>query len=128
MPCLHVSYCSYINLNAIINHRLAMLVDQLKNALGERCILTGPAETQAFTEDWRGRYRGSALCVALPATTDEVSTIVQLCAAAGVSIIAQGGNTSLCGGAVPNSNAPPPVIVNLQRMRRVRSIDRKSVV
>jgi FAD/FMN-containing dehydrogenase len=100
-----------------------MLVDQLKNALGERCILTGPAETQAFTEDWRGRYRGSALCVALPATTDEVSKIVQLCAAAGVSIIAQGGNTSLCGGAVPDSNAPPPVIVNLQRMRRIRSID-----
>jgi FAD/FMN-containing dehydrogenase len=38
-------------------------------------------------------------------------------------VLPQGGNTSLCGGAVPATNGPPPVIVSLARMRRIRRLD-----
>src|SRR5262245_51992398 len=99
-----------------------MLLQELRTVLGDRGLVTAPAEMQPFTEDWRGRYRGEALCVALPADTNETAAVVRGCAKAGVPVLAQGGNTSLCGGAVPDA-ATRPVIVNLQRMRRIRSVD-----
>lgn len=70
-----------------------------------------------------GRYRGRALCVVHPSTTEQVAAVVRLCAAANVPMLAQGGNTSLCGGAVPASQGQPPVIISLARMRRIRHID-----
>ena len=100
-----------------------MLVDALKAVLGENGIIAPPADVSAFTEDWRGRYRGPAMCVALPANTEQVAATVKLCAEAGVRVLAQGGNTSLCGGAVPSADDPLTVIVNLRRMRRIRSVD-----
>lgn len=100
-----------------------MLIDLLKEALGENALLTAPGDMEAFLGDWRGRYRGDALCVALPADTGQVAATVRLCAQHSVPVLAQGGNTSLCGGAVPNPGAPPPVIVSLQRMRAIRSIN-----
>jgi len=100
-----------------------MLIDALRAMLGAGAVVTAPQEMHGFTEDWRGRYRGPAMCVALPADTAAVAATVKLCVQNGVPILVQGGNTSLCGGAVPNSKGAPPVIINLQRMRRIRSVD-----
>ncbi|XAH22579.1 FAD-binding oxidoreductase [Xylophilus sp. GW821-FHT01B05] len=99
------------------------LIDQLIAALGTGAVVTATAELDGFTEDWRGRYRGPASCVVLPSSTAQVSAVVRLCAAAGVPVLPQGGNTSLCGGAVPDEKGIAPVIVNLARMRKVRSVD-----
>ncbi len=52
----------------------------------------------------------------------EVSEIVRACAAAGVSIVPQGGNTGLCAGATPDKSGNQ-VLVSLSRMNRVRDID-----
>jgi FAD/FMN-containing dehydrogenase len=100
-----------------------MLVDALQAMLGPGAVVAAPEEMHGFTEDWRGRYRGPAMCVVLPADTEQVAATVQLCAQSGVPILVQGGNTSLCGGAVPNPEGSPPLIINLQRMRRIRFID-----
>lgn len=99
------------------------LLDALTQALGADAILHSDADTAGYTEDWRGRYKGPALCVALPGNTQQVADIVKLCNAHGTPVLPQGGNTSLCGGAVPAASGTPPVIVNLARMRRVRRID-----
>ncbi|AKM31557.1 hydroxyacid dehydrogenase [Pandoraea faecigallinarum] len=99
------------------------LLNRLRDALGADAVLTGETDTAGYTEDWRARYRGEALCVVLPSSTAQVSDIVKLCAAAGVPILPQGGNTSLCGGAVPQTQGPAPVILNLARMRHIRQVD-----
>lgn len=99
------------------------LLDALTQALGQDAILHSEADTAGYTEDWRGRYKGPALCVALPGSTQQVSDIVRLCNLHGTPVLPQGGNTSLCGGAVPAADGTPPVIVNLSRMRRIRGID-----
>lgn len=99
------------------------LTSSLRQVLGDNAVLTSPDDTGAFTEDWRERYRGDAACVVLPSNAEQVAAAVKVCIDAGTPILAQGGNTSLCGGAVPAERGNPPVIVNLQRMRRVRSID-----
>ncbi len=95
----------------------------LKSCLGPGGVLTDAADLAGHIEDWRGRYTGPALCVALPRTTAEVAQVVRLCGEAGVPVLPQGGNTSLCGGAVPDAEGPAPVIVALSRMRTVRSVD-----
>jgi FAD/FMN-containing dehydrogenase len=51
-----------------------------------------------------------------------VAEIVRLCAAAGVPIVPQGGNTGMVGGATP-SPAGNSVLLSLGRLDRVRQID-----
>ncbi|MFT4266587.1 MAG: FAD-binding oxidoreductase [Xenophilus sp.] len=99
------------------------IVEALVDLLGTTAVLQTEADTEAFTEDWRGRYRGRAACVVLPSSVEQVSAVVRLCAGHGVAVLPQGGNTSLCGGAVPDEAQRLPVIVSLGRMRKVRSID-----
>jgi D-lactate dehydrogenase (cytochrome) len=58
----------------------------------------------------------------LPASTQQVSQVVQTLYAAGVPIVPQGGNTGLCGGAVAGLDGEE-VIINLKRMNRVLGAD-----
>ena len=79
------------------------IVEALVDRLGNTTVLRTEADMAAFTEDWRGRYRGKAACVVLPSTTEQVAAVVRLCVEHGVAMVPQGGNTSLCGGAVPDA-------------------------
>ncbi|MDR5839423.1 FAD-binding oxidoreductase [Caballeronia sp. LZ034LL] len=100
-----------------------LMVSRLKAILGDDGVLTSAADMDGFVEDWRGRHRGPALCVVLPANTEAVSQVVRLCAEHGVPVVPQGGNTSLCAGAVPRADGIAPVVVSLSRMRRIRGVD-----
>ncbi|MBB4301636.1 FAD/FMN-containing dehydrogenase [Rhodobium orientis] len=105
----------------------APLVAELQELLGPKGLITEPAEMEPFVVDWRGRKRGTALAVVLPATTEEVSAAVRLATAAGVPVFPQGGNTGLCYGTVPGSGGPgntPGLVIALNRMNRIREIDR----
>ncbi|MCA6126191.1 FAD-binding oxidoreductase [Bradyrhizobium sp. WSM 1704] len=99
------------------------LIEAFRQLLGDTAVLTRDEDLAGLIEDWRGRFRAPALCAVLPANTEQVAAVVRLCAEHGVPVLPQGGNTSLCGGATPAADGPPPVIVALTRMRRIRSID-----
>jgi FAD/FMN-containing dehydrogenase len=99
------------------------LVSQLQSLLGAGAVLTSEADIAPHATDWRGRYRGNAACVVLPSSTEQVAAVVRACAEHGVPVVAQGGNTSLCEGAVPRAGEIASVVINLQRMRRIRSVD-----
>ncbi|WP_310449113.1 FAD-binding oxidoreductase [Sulfuritalea sp.] len=96
------------------------LIAELQELLGERHVLTAADDVAPFCRDWRGRYAGSALCVALPGSTEEVAAVVRACAAAGTAIVPQGGNTGLCGGATPVGGE---LVVCLRRLNRIRAVD-----
>jgi FAD/FMN-containing dehydrogenase len=57
-----------------------------------------------------------------PASTAELAEAVRLCAAAGVPLVPQGGNTSMVGGATPDESGRQ-VVVSMARLNRVREID-----
>ena len=99
------------------------IVPELQALLGADAVLVRPSEIEPHATDWRGRYRGNAACVVLPGSTSDVAAVVRECARHGVPVVPQGGNTSLCEGAVPRDGAAASVVINLQRMRRIRSID-----
>ncbi|MGE0355645.1 MAG: FAD-binding oxidoreductase [Burkholderiales bacterium] len=98
------------------------LVASLREVVGERGLVTDPAALAPATVDWRGQFRGRAALLVKPATTQEMSRVVSLLAEAGVGIVPQAGNTSLCGASVPDASGTQ-AIVNVSRMNRVRAID-----
>src|SRR5688500_19583954 len=97
------------------------LRDRLLEIVGERGLVD-PAETKPYETDWREQYHGRAAAVVRHANTDEVARVVELLAELGVPIVPQGGNTSLCGGSVPDASGTQ-VVVSLSRMNRVRAVD-----
>jgi len=95
----------------------------LKALVGVEQVFTSAEDTAAYTTDWRGRYQGDALAVVRPGSAEEAAEVVRLCAAAGVAIVPQGGNTGLCGGATPTGRRAE-VVVSLGRLNKVRGVDR----
>jgi len=98
------------------------LTQVLSELIGQDHVMTAASDMAPFAEDWRGRFRGAPIAVALPGTTEEVAQVVALCHAQGVSIVPQGGNTGLCGGATPRDE-DRSLIVSLRRLNRIRRID-----
>ena len=98
------------------------LIERLKSAVGERNVITDDHGREPFENDWRGQFHGRAAAIVKPASTDEVARVVQMLAKERVGIVPQGGNTSLCGGSVPDASGRQ-VVVNLSRMNRVRAVD-----
>ncbi|KLU24193.1 hypothetical protein EOS_21495, partial [Caballeronia mineralivorans PML1(12)] len=74
------------------------LIAALEAEIGADAVLTAESDLAPFTEDWRGRYKGPAAAVVQPSNTAQVAAVVRLCAAYGVPVLPQGGNTSLCAG------------------------------
>ncbi len=98
------------------------LLSQLQALLGPKGLLTAPADLAPHLADWRALYQGRTPAIIRPADTAELAAAVKLCAAAGVPLVPQGGNTSMVGGATPDESGGQ-FIVSLQRLNRVRDID-----
>jgi FAD/FMN-containing dehydrogenase len=97
-------------------------LSRLAEIVGARNVVVNAADMEPFLVDWRKRYRGKALAIVQPATTQEVASVVRACHAAEVSVVPQGGNTGMCGGAIPN-DAIPSIVLSLSRMKRIRDVD-----
>lgn len=96
-------------------------LEGLKAAVGQGGYLDDPDAMAPYLEEWRGRYRSETPLVLLPATTAEVAAVVAECAEQGIGIVAQGGNTGLCGGAVAGEDGLQ-VILSLRRLNRIRQL------
>jgi FAD/FMN-containing dehydrogenase len=93
----------------------------LREAVGPPHVLHEGDLTE-YERDWRGRFRGRALAVVRPGSTAEVAAVVQACAAHGLSVVPQGGNTGLVLGGVPDASGQQ-VLISLKRMNRIRQLD-----
>ena len=99
----------------------AIELTSLREAFTGR-LLTDPSDMAPFLTDWRHRWVGRARCVAQPETTEDVAAVMRWCAASKISIVPQGGNTGLSGGAVPDESGQS-LLLSLTRLNRIRSID-----
>ena len=97
------------------------LLESLRATLGAAHVLT-EGDRSAWEVDWRRRWRGKALAVVRPGSTEEVAAVVRLCVQHGTAVVPQGGNTGLVGGGVPDDSGTQ-VLLSLQRLNRVREID-----
>ncbi|MET0251587.1 MAG: FAD-binding oxidoreductase [Novosphingobium sp.] len=95
---------------------------EAKALLGDRGLTRDPDLMEPWLTDWRGRFRGAAIALASPATTEEVSALVRLCAAHAVPVVPQGGNSGMSGGATPDVGGGS-LLLSLRRMNRIRRFD-----
>jgi len=98
------------------------LIEAFAALVGVDNVLTAAPDMAPYLRDWRGRYRGSARCIVRPATAEEVAALVRACAANGVPIVPQGGNTSHCGASIPDMSGTA-VLISLSRLNRIREVD-----
>jgi FAD/FMN-containing dehydrogenase len=93
----------------------------LSAIVGDRNVISDASDMAAYLIDVRRTYQGNALCVVFPASTQEVSDVVKLCAANQVPITPMGGNTGLVGGAIARTEKPG-IILSLRKMNRIRAM------
>lgn len=99
-----------------------MIIEQLRGIVGDRGLLVAPGDLSGYRADSVHRVDGGIVCVVRPSDTVQVARVVNACRAAGVALVARGGGTGFAGGAlpIPGQNV---VLVSLERMRRIRSLD-----
>lgn len=90
--------------------------------LGERGLTRDADLLQPWLTDWRGRFTGRALAMASPASTEDVSALMKLCARRGVPVVPQGGNSGMSGGATPDESGHA-LLLSLRRMNAIRRLD-----
>mgnify|MGYP003342095638 CR=1 FL=1 len=99
------------------------LVEQLIAVVGREHVLVDADVRAGYEIDWLRQWQGTAMAVVRPGTVDEVSKVVQVCAAAGVPIVPQGGNTGLVGGSVPRGGE---VVLSTRRLDTLGEVDERS--
>jgi len=104
-----------------VNDASAFL-DQLARIVGAANVVVDPDLVAPYLEEPRGLFHGRALAVARPGSTAEVAAVVSACAAAGVAIVPQGGNTGLVGGQIPDASGGE-LLLSLRRLNRIREVD-----
>jgi FAD/FMN-containing dehydrogenase len=97
------------------------LLGTLKAIVGEGGWDTDEEALAPHLTEWRDRYRGETAIMVSPGNTEQVAAVVRACARAGAPIVPQGGNTGLCGGAIPDASGRE-VLLSLSRLNKVRSV------
>jgi FAD/FMN-containing dehydrogenase len=96
----------------------AALLDALRAAVGPAQVLTDADLRAGYETDWTRRWRGEAIAVVRPESTEAVAGAVDACRRAGAAVIPQGGNTGLVGGSVPRGvETRTQVLLSLARLR-----------
>ena len=91
----------------------------LRSVLGERAVVTDPGVLAANEVDWTRRFRGRAVALIWPGSAAEVGAALRACAAAGVAVVPQGGNTGLVAGAVPHD----AVVLSTAQLASIGEVD-----
>ncbi|MBV8341890.1 MAG: FAD-binding oxidoreductase, partial [Gammaproteobacteria bacterium] len=100
----------------------SVLRERLRTLLGADSVLTEPADCAPFLVDHLGRCRGQALAVLQPRSVAQVAQLLEFCAAERIGVVPHGGNTSYCGGAIPDESGHQ-LVLSLRRLNRIRSVD-----
>ncbi|MDX9860582.1 MAG: FAD-binding oxidoreductase [Rhodospirillales bacterium] len=91
----------------------------IRTAVGPKGWIDEAAAMESYLKESRGLFRGHCAAVVRPASTAQTAEVVRLCAAGGLPITPQGGNTGHVGGSVPEGG----IILSVGRMNRIRTID-----
>ncbi len=93
------------------------VLDRFAAVVGEANVLQGDATTK-WRSDWTGKYPSDPLAVIRPATTAQVSAVMDIAYKTRTSIVPVSGGTGLVGG----QQARRQVMLSLDRMNAIRDI------
>jgi len=96
------------------------ILDNLKNIVGSKNVLTDDDSLSHYGKDWTTIYMVDPVAIVFPNTTEEVQAIVQLANRENIALVPSGGRTGLSGGAVASNKE---VVVSFERMNKVLEFD-----
>lgn len=101
---------------------MEQVIQELSACVDAGGLLVEQDAMENYLRDWTRTKNGEALAVARPSSTAQVSALMHAAAANDLVVTPQGGNTGLTGASVPR-DARRAIVISLDRMRAVRSID-----
>jgi glycolate oxidase len=104
---------------AVLSRREAIVRDLVAIA-GSGAVIADEDGRRAYETDAFTAYKRMPLAVVLPASTEEVSAVLDYCHKEGIKVVPRGAGTSLCGGALPAEDA---IVVGVSRMNRVLEVN-----
>ena len=93
------------------NTIISLFIEVLDNS----SVLVGESLKSRFYHIWKTDIQLESLCLLLPRTTDEVSSIVKICNDNNQELIIHGGLTNLVGSTISNKTQ---VVISLEKMNR----------
>jgi glycolate oxidase subunit GlcD len=93
---------------------------KLEEIVGAEAFLVRPEHVLVYECDGTTAFKSPPEAVVLPASTEEVSRVVAVCAESGVPFVGRGAGTGLSGGAIPVEGG---VVVAMNRMNRILGVD-----
>ncbi|WP_054957520.1 FAD-binding oxidoreductase [Paenibacillus dakarensis] len=97
---------------------------QLAAVVGEKWLKDDTESLVSYSYDATPLYQSMPDGVVFPASTQEVSDIVKICAQNHIPIVSRGAGSNLCGGTVPLQGG---LIIVMTRMNKLLEIDRDNL-
>jgi glycolate oxidase len=98
----------------------AHILSELRAVVGERGLISSPEELHTYECDGLTNFRVMPRAVLLPASAEQVQSIVRICHRERLPFVARGSGTGLSGGALPVENG---IVISLARMNRILEVD-----
>ena len=98
----------------------ASVVGALQAVLPPESLLWTSEQTTPYECDGLTAYRQRPLAVALPASYEQIQSVLRTCHRLGVPVVARGAGTGLSGGAMPHEHG---VTLSLAKFNRILKLD-----
>ncbi len=106
--------------SAAVLAKRSLVIARLKDVLPYESVIDGENELRAYECDGLTAYRCPPLAAVLPASTEEVVSVLKICAEMNVPVVPRGSGTSLAGGSLPTADS---VVLGVSKMNSVLEID-----
>ena len=104
----------------IDRERQLAVVDRLRQALPEHCVLFRDEDTRPYECDGLTLYRQLPMVVVLPESEAQVQAVLRICHALQVPVVPRGAGTGLSGGAMPHAAG---VLLSTAKLNRIVELD-----
>jgi glycolate oxidase len=96
------------------------LIRRLREVLPGEQLIVHEAGMRPYECDGLSAYRQLPVAVAVPETVEQVQSVMRICSAMRVPVVARGSGTSLSGGSLPH---PQGVLLSMAKFNRILEID-----
>jgi FAD/FMN-containing dehydrogenase len=123
-----ISLHSFYRFFSTSSHTIATVddINIFASIVGKANVIDGSSQDAIkYNIDWLRHYKGQSSCIILPRSTAEISAVLKHCFDRKISLVPQGGNTSLVGGSVPIEKE---VVLSLSRLDTIESFNEDSCV
>lgn len=97
-----------------------MIVDELIGILGRDKVVLGDALKERYFHIWKMDIPLQAMAAVIPTTTEDVSSIMQLCNEHNQPVVIHGGLTNLVGSTEVSEDE---IVISMEKMNRILEVD-----